>query len=233
MKTRIIKTTFWEDENVLELSPEARGFYLYLLTNPKINIIGVYELPNPFISFQTGYSKEKIQTLKQELLEKGRASFDGAWVILPNALRHNNYLATPFNQSTAKKEIETIPDNVKQFIQSSFPNLFEQIYSTVWTSINTSLTVIINNKQQREGGVGGDWRGKSHSNYNQNQAQPLQADRMYYEVTDYKQATPEQRDRILNCCEYGAPANRPDWTPPANTPQKYLDLWKAIHENNN
>ena len=64
MGKRIIETSFWTDEKVIDnYSPEDKYFMLYLLTNPKTTAIGIYPLPIKIIAFDIGYSKESVLTL--------------------------------------------------------------------------------------------------------------------------------------------------------------------------
>lgn len=64
MSKRIIETSFWTDEKVIDnYSPEDKYFMLYLLTNPKTTAIGIYSLPIKIIAFDIGYSKESVLTL--------------------------------------------------------------------------------------------------------------------------------------------------------------------------
>lgn len=64
MGKRIIETSFWTDEKVIDnYSPEDKYFMLYLLTNPQTTAIGIYRLPIKIIAFDIGYSKESVLTL--------------------------------------------------------------------------------------------------------------------------------------------------------------------------
>jgi hypothetical protein len=55
---RKIEISFWQDNFVLELTPEEKFFYLYLMTNSKTRQSGVYSLPVKVIEFETGYNRE-------------------------------------------------------------------------------------------------------------------------------------------------------------------------------
>lgn len=222
MKTRIIKTTYWEDETILRLNPETRGFYLYLLTNAKVNIIGIYELPEMYMQMQTGYSTEQLQAMKAELARAGRCGFEGPWVILVNALKHNNYIATPFNKNSTKKEIDQIPPKIKEFIASEFPALYQSLYTTIYTTVTVLSTVLINNKQKRRGGVG-----EKQTNSFSEEKYPF---RISWEVTDWNLASPEDKEKISNAIYGRLYEAHPGWTPPANTP---ADLQKLFMEQQN
>ncbi len=232
MKTRIIKTKFWEDEKVLTLKPETRGFFQYLLTNQKINTIGVYELAEVFMSFHTGYPGPQIQEMKGELAAAGRAGFCGAWVIIPNAIKHGNYVAVPSNYRTAKEEIDSIPEEVKEFIKLSFPDLFTNLYSTVYTTVSVVLPVHrnINNKIRKERGSGGepfsDHEGYREP-YSKEPAKPTY--KYWWLATDYNTLSREDQEYMDNACYMGDRRLAPSG-PPKNTPEKLVTEWKKQWE---
>ncbi|NFM45297.1 DnaD domain protein [Clostridium botulinum] len=62
-KYRQLYTEFWNDSFVLELDPEEKYFYIYLLTNPNTSQCGIYELPKKIIEMQTGYKGETVDKL--------------------------------------------------------------------------------------------------------------------------------------------------------------------------
>lgn len=47
-KYRQLYTEFWKDGFVVELEPEEKYFYLYLLTNANTSQCGIYELPKNY-----------------------------------------------------------------------------------------------------------------------------------------------------------------------------------------
>ncbi len=64
MAFRIVYTEFWNDPKVMEdMTPEDKYFYLYLLTNPCTNMIGIYRIVKKQMAFDLGYSIESINSL--------------------------------------------------------------------------------------------------------------------------------------------------------------------------
>jgi hypothetical protein len=66
---RSVYTSFWQDAFIVELSPDEKYFYLYLMTNPKTNICGIYEFSIPIAVLETGFKKEKIEQLLKKFQE--------------------------------------------------------------------------------------------------------------------------------------------------------------------
>ncbi|WP_312061051.1 hypothetical protein [Anaerotignum sp.] len=71
-----IERDFWQDNLVLELTPEEKYFYLYLLTNGRVNALGCYELRMKVAVLETGYNSESIKKYLDKFTSAGRILFD-------------------------------------------------------------------------------------------------------------------------------------------------------------
>lgn len=61
---RKVETSFWTDPMVQEeMTPDDKFFYLYLMTNPKSSMIGIYTITKKQMAFDLGYSPETVNTL--------------------------------------------------------------------------------------------------------------------------------------------------------------------------
>jgi len=107
-KYRHIHTTFWNDPLVLDLTPEQKYFYLYLLTNDKVKQCGIYEISLRQIVYQTGYNKDTILTLLAffEDAEKIIYSANTNEILLRNFLKYNS--------SKSPKVIKCIEDELTE-----------------------------------------------------------------------------------------------------------------------
>ena len=107
-KYRHIHTTFWNDPLVLDLTPEQKYFYLYLLTNDKVKQCGIYEISLRQIVYQTGYNKDTILTLLAffEDAEKIIYSAETNEILLRNFLKYNS--------SKSPKVIKCIEDELTE-----------------------------------------------------------------------------------------------------------------------
>ncbi len=106
---RQVYTTFWQDPFVLELTPEGKYFYLYLMTNSKTKQCGCYELPMKVMEFETGYNRETLEKLIQIFVEneKIRYDHDTKEMLLLNWHKHN-YSKSPRIITCLEREIEKI-----------------------------------------------------------------------------------------------------------------------------
>lgn len=90
-KYRQVQVGFWQDGFVLDLTPEEKYFYIYLMTNSKASQIGIYELPKRIIETETGYNRETVEKLLQRFIEYGKIDYHNATkeIMLLNWVRHN------------------------------------------------------------------------------------------------------------------------------------------------
>jgi len=72
MAYRKIHDNFWTDPDIEALTPEQKYFYLYLLTNPSVNQLGLYEFSVRRACFETGYNQETVCKLLDLFEEKGK-----------------------------------------------------------------------------------------------------------------------------------------------------------------
>ena len=59
-KLRSVNTKFWDDPFIEDLPPTEKLLFLYLLTNPLANLLGIYEITVKRISYDTGLSREAV-----------------------------------------------------------------------------------------------------------------------------------------------------------------------------
>lgn len=71
-KYRQVHTSFWHDGFVLDLTPEEKYFYVYLMTNSKTSQCGIYELPFRIIETDTGYNRDTVEKLIERFTEYGK-----------------------------------------------------------------------------------------------------------------------------------------------------------------
>lgn len=110
MQTRIIHTKLWKDGWYVNLSQEAKFLWLYLLTNDKINICGIYEITDREIIFDTSMNTDTLKKIKKELEPK--AIFYKDYVKISNVEKYNNYRKSPKNEVAYNRELSCIPDDV-------------------------------------------------------------------------------------------------------------------------
>jgi hypothetical protein len=141
MKTRIFQTRFYKDRDVLSLSLHAQHLFMYLLTCEQINICGVFELPDPYIVFESKLTQEQLDLAKKELEDTKKVVFKDSWIFVVNARKNNNYEKSPDNYTAMLKEMGRIPEDIcKHFNKySPYTRIDTSMYSSVDSSVHSSL----------------------------------------------------------------------------------------------
>ena len=112
-KLRSINTHFWEDNYIIDLDPIEKLLFLYLLSNPQTNMLGIYELHLRRISFDTGIDKDMVLKIFDRFTEANKAKYVDGYVILQNFIKHQSYngnmetSAQNFTATTQFKKIIT------------------------------------------------------------------------------------------------------------------------------
>ena len=128
---RQIHITFWQDPFILELSPEEKYFYLYLMTNSKTSQCGIYELPKKVMQLETGYNDETVDKLLKRFIDYGKILYDQETkeIMILNWLKHNMN-TSPKVKSRIKKELKDVKN--KEFL-----SLFHTVCKQYLYSIDT------------------------------------------------------------------------------------------------
>jgi hypothetical protein len=117
---RQIQTTYWQDEFVLNLTPEEKYFYLFLLTNSKTKQCGIYQLPVQVIVFETGYNQETVEKLLKRFIDYGKIiySLKTREIGIINWPKYNP-MESPKTKACVTKELKEVKD--KTLIDRIYP----------------------------------------------------------------------------------------------------------------
>ena len=110
---RQIYITFWQDPFILNLTPEEKYFYIYLMTNSKTKQCGCYELPKRIMMFETGYNEETIDKLLKRFIDYKKVRYDHntSELLLINWLKYN-----PINNINIEKCVNKEFEQIKSLI---------------------------------------------------------------------------------------------------------------------
>ena len=100
-KQRYINTKFWSDTWISNLDPIEKLLFLYLLTNERTNIAGVYELPLKIMAVETGIEKEMIEKILERFKIDTKVIYKDGWICIKNFIKHQDS-----NNEKIKKGIE-------------------------------------------------------------------------------------------------------------------------------
>lgn len=87
-KKRMINTCFWSDPFIQELKTDEKLLYLYLLTNERTSICGIYEVTKRTICFDTGLTEHRLQQIVDRLVQSGKLRTHKNWYYIINFAKH-------------------------------------------------------------------------------------------------------------------------------------------------
>jgi len=90
-KLRSINTVIWSDTWFETLAVGQKLLFIYLITNEKTNMLGVYEVSTRKISFETGLKEIEIEKYLLDFEKSNKIKYKEHRVIMLNFLKHQNY----------------------------------------------------------------------------------------------------------------------------------------------
>jgi hypothetical protein len=117
MKYRQIATSIWEDDYVLGLTDKELKAFIYFFTNHKVNMVGIYELPDIIIRYTLGATLDEIKQIKKKFEADRKYFFYKNWVYINNFHKHNSFSSASSVINTYLKDFNSIPQEVlKHFL---------------------------------------------------------------------------------------------------------------------
>ena len=74
-KNRMINTRFWNDDYASNLDPTEKLVFLYLLTNDRSTLAGIYELPKKIMAVETGIETEMVAKILSRFEDDGKINY--------------------------------------------------------------------------------------------------------------------------------------------------------------
>ncbi len=122
-KKRYLDTKFWSDGYIEELDPTEKLLFLYLLTNERTNVAGVYELPRKIMSVETGIEKSMVDNILARFESDSKIITHEKWIRLLNSDRHQS-ITNPKIKIGITNVFDKIPQEVKDrlYIGYAYPS---------------------------------------------------------------------------------------------------------------
>lgn len=112
MTYRQIHTEIWDDDWMLDLAPLEKLLFVYLFSNSRTHMIGLYELPRKKISFETGLTSDQIHEILTALEKSGKVRASGTWIWVKNMLVRNvTNIGSPKMQKHIHNAIKEVPNS--------------------------------------------------------------------------------------------------------------------------
>jgi hypothetical protein len=115
MKTRIIHTKIWKDRYFASLAEAEKLVFLYLISNERVNISGIYEITDREICFDTNVMETILKAIKDKLQKDEKFFFYDDWVVIINLHKYQNYTGEK-NQCALTRELQFVPKPLSKIL---------------------------------------------------------------------------------------------------------------------
>lgn len=128
-KQRIIKDEMWDDEWFFDLDPIEKLVWIFLLTNNRCNIAGVYKLNQKWAARIVGLDSELLPKIINRFVENKKIYLDSEWVVIINFTKHQ--AENPSVKQGICRVLESVPRDVLDRLSQSVPDCPTLLYFTL------------------------------------------------------------------------------------------------------
>jgi len=108
---RQIHVKIWKDGWFLDLPSDHKLLFIYLFSNERANLFGLYDLPLKVICFETELDPDTVTEGLARFTEEGKAFYEDGWVWVRSLLTYNApNLGSPKIQGHLQNVLAEIPD---------------------------------------------------------------------------------------------------------------------------
>ena len=123
---RTLKMAFWNDPFVESLQPSVKLLYLYLITSPNTNSLGVLEISTRRMAYETGLENEEVLFALDLLSQQGKVVEVDGFIWLTNFVRHQTS-TSPKLVAHLKKLVASVSSPIlARAIWQRYPDLFDE-----------------------------------------------------------------------------------------------------------
>jgi len=111
MKTAILKTNIWDDDDFYELNIDTKLLYLLLLSSPERGVSNVYKINDRILSARSGLNINQLQLCKKQLEEKNLVLFYEKYLKLTD-FSYVKPQSGKFTKVSLERELKEVPTDV-------------------------------------------------------------------------------------------------------------------------
>lgn len=116
-KQRVVKDEIWDDDWFYDLDPSEKLVWIFLLTNPRGNIVGIYKVNVRWVANLTGFDKDVVTNVLKRFVKDGKILWEKDWIGLVNFHKHIPYSNPNMTKGTLRlcKELKGYTNPLKGF----------------------------------------------------------------------------------------------------------------------
>lgn len=128
-KQRIIKDEVWDDEWFYDLDPVEKLMWLFLLTNSRCNIAGVYKLNQKWASRMVGLDVDLFPKILGRFVDEGKIFLYEEWIVIINFTKHQ--AENPSVKQGISRVLEEVPQDILDRLSQAVPGCPTLLYLTL------------------------------------------------------------------------------------------------------
>jgi len=135
-KERYLNTKFWDDSYIIKKDPIEKLLFIYLLTNPLTNIIGIYEISIDRIAFDTGIEQEMVLKILKRFEKDMKIKYKSGYIALKNFTKHQKN--NPKINRGIELLIKEVPQDLVKWVDIDYDRLSEDSQNYLEDNKNTA-----------------------------------------------------------------------------------------------
>lgn len=101
----------WSDDWFYELDPSEKLLWVFLLTNPRQNVAGIFEASLSWICSYTGFDKQVVEMILRRFEETDKIRRHKNWIVIVNHYKHQSL--SPKIEEGIARIIKDIPPEIR------------------------------------------------------------------------------------------------------------------------
>ena len=113
MKTTIIRTDIWKDDELFSLHLDSKYLYLYILSSPERENFHLFPWSKRLASTYTGITEKQIETALKELIDAGFVQVYGGYIAIIK--EHFSVTRNRYSEQAEQDMLASLPEDVYAF----------------------------------------------------------------------------------------------------------------------
>ena len=145
---RQIHTKIWKDGWFLELEPNEKLLFIYLFSNERACVAGIYDLPLKVICFESCLDETTVLAALDKFAKAEKVFYEDGVVWVVNLIQYNtNNLSSPKIQANIRKTFSLLPECPLKYRWLEF---FNGIVDDEYRIDTVSIPIHIEQEQEQE-----------------------------------------------------------------------------------
>lgn len=119
MKTTILRTDLWKDEELYKLNMDSKFLYLYVLSNPERGNSRIFMFNKREASLWTGMTVDQIETAFVGLVDRGFVSIYNGYIAILK--EHFSVTKNRYSDEQEAKDLQEMPEDIYAYFVDKKP----------------------------------------------------------------------------------------------------------------